>query len=112
MGESASKFTTFEEYKKYRAAKITEENIGPQLSVSINKTLLSAQDAYKIFYSYLPTGMDKKLFVQETFTQVKGKVYRIWYYANEETYSKYQNELQLIKNSYHILGKSDSTTMD
>lgn len=54
-------------------------------------------------YTYLPEGMNKKIYVREIFTLVKGKVYRIWYYAQENTYQKYEKEYHMIKNSYSIL---------
>ena len=58
--------------------------MGLQFEVSTRKSTLAGHDAYEMLYSYLPAGLDKKKVVQETFTLVEGRVYRFWYYANEE----------------------------
>ena len=103
MGEKASESITLEEFKNYRAAQVNEENMDPEFDLSINKSTLSGYDAYEFLYSYSAAGLDKNKVVQETFTLAKGRVYRICYYANEDTFSKYQKELHVIKDSYSIL---------
>jgi len=104
MGDIASDSTTLDEFKTYRASQINEKEIGPKLNISINKSTLSSYPAYEMIYTYLPEGMNKKIYVRETSTLVKGKVYRIWYYAQENTYQKYEKEYHMVKNSYSILG--------
>lgn len=97
--------TTLEAYKKNRLSFITEENIGPKLRVSTKKSILAGHDAYEISYSYKVKELPQKLMVQETFTLVNGKIYRLTYYADEDVYSKFLKELQVVKRSYRILGK-------
>ena len=103
MGNIASDSTTLDEFKAYRSSQINEEEIGQKLTVSINKSTLSSYQAYEMVYTYLPEGMNKKIYVQETFSLVKGKIYQIQYYAQEDTYQKHEKELQMVKNSYSIL---------
>lgn len=103
MGDGTSKSTTLEIYKKHRLAFITEENIGPELHVSVKKSSLANHNTYEIFYSYLVRGNSQRTFVQETFTLVDGKIYQIQYYAYEDVYSKYLKELQVVKSSFRIL---------
>ena len=95
--------TTLEEFKNNRVAFLTEKNIGPQLRVSVKKSTLAGHDAYEISYSYKVKELSQRLMTQETFTLVDGKVYRIIYYADEDVYNKYLNELQTVKSSYRIL---------
>ena len=104
MNKKASDSITLEDLKNFKASQINEKDYGPQLTVSINKSELSKQKAYEIFYTFLPVGKNKKTFVQQTFTLVKGRVYHLQYYADKNTYSKYQKELKIIKDSYSIMG--------
>jgi len=103
MGGGASKSTTLDEYKAHRRAFITEENIGPQLTVSMKKTTLSGHDAYELLYSMLPEGETEYLVFQETFTVVEGTVYRLSYGVSKNNYDEYLEELGVIKTSYQIL---------
>jgi len=95
--------TTLEDFKNNRLAFLTEENIGPQLSVSTRKTRLAKHDAYEISYSYKVKEITQRLMFQETFTLVDGKVYRIIYYSYKDRYKDYLKKLQVIKSSYRIL---------
>lgn len=95
--------TTLEEFKKNRLAFLTEENIGPKLRVSTKKSRLANHDAYEISYSYKVKELPQRLMVQETITLVNGRVYRLTYYADEDVYSKFLKELQVVKSSYRIL---------
>lgn len=95
--------TTLEAFKNNRLAFITEENIGPKLRVSTKKSRLANHDAYEITYSYKAKELPQRLMVQETFTLVDSKVYRLTYYADKDVYSKFLKELQVIKGSYRIL---------
>ncbi|MEA3417958.1 MAG: hypothetical protein U9Q90_01070 [Campylobacterota bacterium] len=95
--------TTLEEFKNNRLAFITEENIGPRLRVSVKKSRLANHDAYEISYSYKAKELPQRRMVQETFTLVNGRVYRLTYYADEDVYSKFLKELQVVKSSYRIL---------
>ena len=95
--------TTLEAFKKNRLAFITEKDIGPKLRVSTKKSRLANHDAYEISYSYKVKELPQRLMVQETFTLVNGKVYRVVYYADANVYNKYLKELQTVKNSYRIL---------
>jgi len=107
MNKKASESITLEAFKNFKVSQMNEKNYGSQLTFSINKSELSKQKAYELFYTFfssLPEETNKKIFVQETFTLVKERVYRIEYYANKNTYSKYQKELKVIKDSYSILG--------
>ena len=94
---------TLEEFKKNRLAFLTEENIGPQLRVSVKKSFLANHDAYEISYSYKVKELPQRLMTQETFTLVNGRVYRLNYYADEDVYSKFMKELKIVKSSYRIL---------
>ena len=94
---------TLEEFKKNRLAFLTEENIGPKLRVSVKKSSLANHDAYEISYSYKVKELPQRLMVQETFTLLDGKVYRIIYYADEDVYYKYIKEMKVVKSSYRIL---------
>ena len=94
---------TLEAFKSNRLAFLTEENIGPKLRVSTKKSSLAKHDAYEISYSYKVKELAQRLMVQETFTLVDGKMYRIIYYADEDAYDDYLKELQVVKNSYRIL---------
>ena len=69
------------------------------------KSRLANRDAYEISYSYKIKELPQRLMTQETFTLVKGRVYRVIYYAEEDLYSQYLKELQVVKNSYRILKK-------
>ena len=107
MNKKTSESITLEVFKNFKVSQMNEKNYGSRLNFSINKSELSKQKAYEIFYTFfssLPEETNKKIFVQETFTLVKGRVYRIAYYANKNTYSNYQKELKIIKDSYSILG--------
>ncbi len=95
--------TTLEEYKRTQLAFLTEENIGPKLRVSVKKSRLAKHDAYEISYSFKAKELPQRLMVQETFTLVDGRVYRLTYYADEDVYSKFLKELQVVKGSYRIL---------
>ena len=95
--------TTLEAFKENRLAFLTEKNIGPKLRVSTKRSRLAKHDAYEISYSYKVKELPQRLMVQETFTLVNGKVYRVIYYADEDVYSKYLKELQVVKSSYRIL---------
>ena len=107
MNKKTSESITLEIFKNFKVSQMNEKNYGSRLNFSINKSELSKQKAYEIFYTFfssLPEETNKKIFVQETFTLLKGRVYRIEYYANKNTYSNYQKELKIIKDSYSILG--------
>jgi len=95
--------TTLEAFKNNRLAFLTEKNVGPQFRKSVKKSKLAGYDAYEISFSYKIKEFPQRLMVQETFTLVNGKVYRVLYYADEDVYSKYLNELQTVKKSYRIL---------
>ena len=95
--------TTLEEFKRNRLAFLTEKNIGPKLRVSTKKSTLANHDAYEISYSYKVKELPQRLMLQETFTLVNGRVYRVIYYADEDVYNKFLKELQVVKNSYRIL---------
>ena len=97
--------TTLEAFKNNRLAFLTEENIGPKLRVSAKKSRLANHDAYEISYSYKAKELPQRLMAQETFTLVDGKAYRLIYHADEDVYSKFLKELQVVKGSYRILGK-------
>ena len=95
--------TTLEGFKKNRLAFITEKDIGPKLRVSTKKSRLANHDAYEISYSYKVKELPQRLMVQETFTLVNGKVYRLVYYSDADSYNKHLKELQMVKRSYRIL---------
>jgi hypothetical protein len=95
--------TTLEAFKENRLAFITEKNIGPKLRVSTKKSRLAKHDAYEISYSYKAKDLPQRLMVQETFTLVDAKVYRIIYYADADVHDKYLKELQVVRSSYRIL---------
>ena len=94
---------TLEAFKNNKLAFLTEKNIGPKLRVSTKKSTLANHDAYEISYSYKVKELPQRLMVQETFTLVNGRVYRVIYYADEDVYNKFLKELQVVKSSYRIL---------
>ena len=95
--------TTLEAFKNNRLAFLTEKNIGPKLRVSSKKSRLANHDAYEILYSYKVKGISQRQKVQETFTLLSSKVYRIIYYADEDVYDDYLKVLEVLKKSYRIL---------
>ena len=96
--------TTLEAFKNNRLAFLTEKNIGPELRVSVKKSRLAKHDAYEILYSSKGKEFAHRFMVQETFTLVEGRVYRLIYYADEDRYPKFLKELEVVKDSYRILG--------
>lgn len=103
MGKDNPAATDLQGFIEYRSSQLIPENIGPDFSISSKKSKLAGQDAHQFEYSYRPEGSPKKQFVMEVFTITNEKMYKLQYYAPEDTYQQFLEQARIMQNSYKIL---------
>ena len=103
LGEKYNPSYTTENYLDYQLALITPEDIGPKLRIRVDTTLLSGRKAYEIEYSYIPTDLGYRLYVNEIFTIQGQYLYAIFYYGDENSMKKYKQVYTIAKSSFNIL---------
>lgn len=103
MGEDNPAATSLQGFVEYRSSQLIPENIGPEFIISGKKSKLAGEDAYQFEYSYRPEDVSQMQFVKEVFTVVNGRMYKLQYYAHEETYQQFLEQALVMQGSYKIL---------
>lgn len=105
MGKDNPEATGLKGFVEYRSAQLTPENVGSEFNISSKEGKLAGYDAHQFEYSYQPEGSPQKQFVKEIFTVVNGKMYKLQYYAPENTYQRFLLQAGVMQGSYEILKK-------